>query len=140
MKKTKYIEKILEMQKNSAAEYLGIKPVDFDENFIELHMPISEKLKQPYGILHGGMNMVLAESAASIHAAYGRNLDEEVPVGIEINGSHVGMASDGNVKAIAKVANRTKNFIVHTVEIWHIETDKLLSTARVTNYYKKINK
>ncbi len=140
MDKNEYIEMVLEIQKNTAGGFLGIKPVDFDENFIELHMPITDKVRQPYGILHGGMNMVLAESAASLHASYGRNLGEEVPVGIEINGSHVGMASDGNVKAIAKVANRTKNFIVHTVEIWHIETNKLLSTARVTNYYKKISK
>ena len=140
MDKQKYIEMILATQGNSAGKFLEIVPTDVGEDFIELQMPITDKVRQPYGILHGGMSMVLAETAASIHASYGLDLSKEVPVGVEISGSHVGMAKDGHVKAIAKVAKRSRKFVVHTVEIRHVETDELLSTARVTNYFKSIDK
>ena len=140
MDKQTRLDNFMALEGNSAGKYLGISLVDIGEDFIELSMPITDKVRQPFGLLHGGMSMALAESAASMHAAYILDLSKEVPVGIEINGSHVGMAREGNVKAIARIANRSRKFVVHTVEIRLVETDELLSTARVTNYFKKIDR
>jgi 1,4-dihydroxy-2-naphthoyl-CoA hydrolase len=124
--------------KNSAIEHLDIRITDVDDDSIEMTMPVNEKTRQPFGLLHGGMNMVLAESAASFHATWGVDLSERVPVGIEISGSHLRSASDGLVRAKARVLRRSRNFIVHQVDIFHEETGKQLSAARVTNYYKRV--
>jgi uncharacterized protein (TIGR00369 family) len=124
------------VHKHTAVENLGIELVDIDDRHIELSMPISDKARQPYGLLHGGISMALAETAASAHATWGKDPSVVQPVGIEINGSHVRSASDGEVRAVAKVVRRTNSLIVHQVNIVHQDTGKLLSTARVTNFYK----
>ncbi len=112
--------------------------VDIDDDHIELSMPITDAVRQPLGMLHGGVSMVLAETAASIHAAWGVDVSKIVPVGIEINGSHLNSAKDGHVKAIARVLRRSRTLIVHQIDIIHVETEQLLASARVTNFYKKV--
>ena len=124
------------LHKNTAVEHLEIALVDISDDRIELSMPISDKTRQPYGLLHGGASMLLAETAASVHATWGVDLSQKRPVGIEINGSHVRSASEGEVRAVATVVRRSKSMIVHQIEIIHHDTGKLLSTARVTNFYK----
>lgn len=123
---------------NSALAHLGIEVIQIEDDVIELHMPITDAVRQPFGYLHGGINMVLAETAASYHACWGVDLNKIVPFGIEINGSHLNSAKDGTVKAIGKVVRRSRSLIVHQVDMYHIESEKHLSTARVTNYYKKL--
>ncbi len=125
---------------NSTFTYLGIELIDVDEDGIEMQMPITDKVRQPMGVLHGGINMVLAESAASIHACWGVDLNEKVPYGVEINGSHLNSATEGTVRAVGKVIRRSRSLIVHQVDIYLIETEKHLSTARVTNFYKEVRK
>jgi 1,4-dihydroxy-2-naphthoyl-CoA hydrolase len=124
--------------RNTAIEALGIEMVDVDDDQLVLEMPVTDKTKQPFGLLHGGISMVLAETAASSHAMWGVDFSKFIPVGIEINGSHLRSASDGRVRAIARVVRRSRTLIVHQIDIWHIETDKQLCTARVTNYYKPV--
>ena len=123
--------------KNSSA-YLGIEIERYDADGAVLTMPISDKTRQPLGLFHGGMSMVLAESAASIHSCWGLDLTRFMPVGIEINGSHLNSATDGNVRATARVLRRGRNTIVHEIEVHHIETGKLMCVSRVTNFFKPI--
>jgi uncharacterized protein (TIGR00369 family) len=99
--------------------------VEFSEHSIILSMPISDATRQPYGLLHGGVSMVLAETAASYHACWGIDLNEKAPVGIEINGSHLDSADSGNVRAVAKVLRKSASLIVHEVAITHVESGKL---------------
>lgn len=115
---------------------LNIQITAIDDDHIEMTMPISDAARQPFGLLHGGISMLLAESAASSHASWGVDLEAYLPVGIEINGSHLRAADEGAVRAVATVIRRSRSLIVHQVEIYHQESGKLLSTARVTNYYK----
>lgn len=121
---------------NTAVENLEIALEAIDENGIVLTMPITDKTRQPYGLLHGGITMVLAETAASAHASWGVDLNEKMPVGIEINASHVRSAREGVVRAEGKVVRRSRSLIVHQVDVTLVETGELLSTARVTNFYK----
>jgi uncharacterized protein (TIGR00369 family) len=116
---------------------LDIKVEEYTESSIVLSMPISDATRQPYGLLHGGVSMVLAETAASFHACWGVDLNKKVPVGIEINGSHLDSADSGNVRAVGKVLRKSGSLIVHEVAITHVETGKLLCIGRVTNFYKK---
>ncbi len=127
-----------ELIRNSVAEVLEFELVDIGDDFIEMRMPITNNARQPLGMLHGGVSMVLAESAASAHAAWGIDLSKIVPVGIEINGSHLNSATEGTVRALGKVLRRSRSLVVHQVDIIHEESGKLLSSARVTNYYKTV--
>jgi 1,4-dihydroxy-2-naphthoyl-CoA hydrolase len=120
----------------AAVQHLGIWLEAVNSEKIVLKMTITDKARQPYGLLHGGISMVLAETAASMHACWGVDLSKQFPVGIEINGSHIRSASEGIVRAEGKVVRRTRSLIVHQVEITSDETNQLLCTARVTNFYK----
>lgn len=124
----------------TAVEHLGITIQAVSSDQIVLKMPITDKARQPYGLLHGGISMVLAETAASLHACWGIDLTKVLPVGIEINGSHVRSASEGIVRAEARVVRRTRSLIVHQVDILLEDPDQLLSSARVTNFYKATGK
>ena len=115
---------------------LGIEIEEINAERIVLSLPITDAVRQPMGLLHGGVNMVLAESAASMHACWGVDLSKTVPVGIEINGSHLRSASTGRVRAVGEVVRRSRTLVVHEVKIFHEETGKLLCVARVTNFYK----
>jgi uncharacterized protein (TIGR00369 family) len=123
----------------NATAFLGIEIERYDADGAVLTMPVSEKTLQPLGLFHGGMSLVLAESAASIHSCWGLDLTRFMPVGIEINGSHLNSARDGNVRATARVLRRGRNTIVHEIEIHHVETGNLLCVSRVTNFFKPIS-
>ncbi len=121
----------------NAASHLDITITRFDADGVEMTMPITDKCRQPLGLLHGGMSMVLAESAASLHACWGIDLQEQAPVGIEINGSHLRSAREGTVRAVGTVIRRARSLIVHEVRISHVESGELLCISRVTNFYKR---
>lgn len=128
------------MHANTVIEHLGIKLEAINADQIVLTMPISDKARQPFGLLHGGISMVLAETAGSVHACWGIDLSKVSPVGIEISGSHVRSAQEGTVRAVGRVVRRSRAMIVHQVEIFLVESGELLCTARVTNYYKPARK
>lgn len=123
---------------NTALEPLGVEVLSVDENGLTLRMPITNATRQPFGLLHGGISLLLAESAASMHSAWDINPEEVAPVGIEINGSHLRSATSGHVIATARLLRRSQSFAFHSVEITHEETGHQLCACRVTNYYKRI--
>ena len=122
---------------NTALEPLGIQVTSVNAESLSLRMPITNTSRQPFGLLHGGISLLLAESAASMHACWGIDLNSVFPVGIEINGSHLRSASSGYVLATAQLLRRSKTLAVHEVKIVHEETNELLCVCRVTNYYKR---
>jgi 1,4-dihydroxy-2-naphthoyl-CoA hydrolase len=132
------VDQLRALLPNTAPEALGVEIVSVDAEHILLRMPMSDRVRQPYGLLHGGISMVLAETAASLHACWDVDLARCAPVGIEINGSHLRSASDGHILAKGSVVRRSAKLAVHSVEIRHEETDRLLCLARVTNFYKVV--
>ena len=134
--KQAWIDNFHQITRDTAVEALEIRLVDIDDNTIVLLMPIKDKHRQPYGLLHGGVSMLLAETAASFHASWGVDFNQVAPVGIEINGSHLRSATEGHVRAVGRILRRSRALIVHEIEIIHEESGKLLSIGRVTNYYK----
>lgn len=129
-----------QMHVNTAVEHLGIQLESISADQIVLTMPITDKARQPYGLLHGGITMALVETAASVHASWGVDLSEKAPVGIEINGSHIRSAREGTVRAVGKVVRRSRSMIVHQVDVYLVESGELLSIARMTNFYKPMRK
>jgi len=117
---------------------LGITLVHVEDDLLVLEMPITDAARQPMGLLHGGVRLLLAEEAASYHSAWGLDLTVARPVGLEASGSHLRSARDGHVQARARVVRRSSQVVVHDVQIVHVETGDLLSVVRVTNLILRI--
>jgi 1,4-dihydroxy-2-naphthoyl-CoA hydrolase len=130
------IEQLRALLPKTAPEALGVEIISADKESLILRMPMSDRARQPLGLLHGGISMVLAETAASLHACWDIDLSLFIPVGIEINGSHIRSASEGHILAKATVLRRSTKLVVHNVEIAHEESGRVLCLARVTNFYK----
>ncbi len=116
-KQTLDVETLHELQKNTMSEWLGVKFLEIGDDFITASMPITERTRQPMGLLHGGASTALAETLGSIAAAFCVNdpADSSV-VGVEINATHLRSAKSGEV--IAKV---TPIKIGRRLQTWHIE-------------------
>jgi uncharacterized protein (TIGR00369 family) len=124
------------MWPGTALEAFGLILVEVGDDRLVLEMPIKPEHRQPMGLLHGGVHLFLAESAASLHACLGIDLRKKHPVGIEVNGSHLHSVRDGNVCATAEVVRRSKTKIIHQVAIHHVESGRQLCVCRVTNLYR----
>lgn len=125
---------------NTALEPLGAQVISLSEVEAAIKIPITNAARQPLGQLHGGISLLLAESVASMHAAFLVDIGEKVPVGIEINGSHLNSAAEGHVVATGRVLRQSRSLIVHQVDVTHVESGKLLCSARVTNFYKPVRR
>ncbi len=98
----------------SIHELLDVEFVETGPDRVVLRIPVDWKVHQPYGILHGGVSALLAESAASLGAALAAGPDRSV-VGIELNASHLRSLRDGHLTAEA-----TPVRVGRTVQVWRI--------------------
>ena len=126
------------MMPGTALEAMHLQLESVDAEHLTVSMPVTAQAKQPAGLLHGGMTVFLMESASSMHACFGVDLRKRAPVGIEVSASHVGAVADGTVRATAKVVRRSHSFLIHTVEVTHVESGRIVSAGRVTNYYVRV--
>ena len=112
-------------------ELLGLKTTLLSAEKTIVEVPISEKLMQPYGVVHGGINALLAETAASLGAK--ECLPSHlVPVGVDIHTHHLKAATHGTL-----VATATPVTIGHSLQVWSVSiheksTDTLTSMSMVT--------
>jgi 1,4-dihydroxy-2-naphthoyl-CoA hydrolase len=121
--------------RQTVLDTLDIKIESAEKDLVVLSMPVTEKVHQYTGILHGGVSVVLAETAAAIGSAFNVDLEHFTPVGIEINANHVRSISRGSVMARAQPI-----YVGRQLSVWSIEiTDdrgRLVSTARCTMMHK----
>ena len=97
-------------------KYLDVEVTEIGDDFVIAKMPVTEKTKQPYGILHGGASCVLAESVGSIAAALIMDGEKKYPVGIEINANHISSPTDGHIYAKAVPVH-----IGGSTSVWNID-------------------
>lgn len=125
------VEKLNIINKGSLAGHLGIEITEIGLDFIEAKMPIDERTKQPYGVLHGGASLALAETVGSIAGNAVLTNENNHCVGLEINGNHLRSVASGWVYARA-----TPLHIGKRTQVWEIkistETKKLACIARLT--------
>ena len=95
-------------------ELLGVETLEAGPERVVMRLPVDWRVHQPYGILHGGVSALLAESAASFGAALAAGPDRRV-VGIELNASHLRALRDGHLTAEA-----TPIRVGRTVQVWRI--------------------
>jgi uncharacterized protein (TIGR00369 family) len=100
--------------RRSIHELLDVEVVEAGPTRVVLRLPVDWKVHQPYGILHGGVSALLAESAASFGGALAAGPERSV-VGIELNASHLRSLRDGHLTADA-----TPIRVGRTVQVWRI--------------------
>ncbi|WP_125762894.1 PaaI family thioesterase [Companilactobacillus hulinensis] len=98
-------------------ENLGIETVEQNKNRVTLKMKVEDKHLQPYKIMHGGINAVLAETAASIGANLNISEPDEVAVGVDISTHHLNTVKDGVINAEAMPIK-----IGYNIQVWQVIT------------------
>ena len=110
---------------------LGIELVELTPDRVVATMPVDDRTRQPFGILHGGASIALAETVASFGAVMRIDRDRFIAVGQEINGNHLRGKSEGVVTAIA-----TPTHVGRTSHVWSIEirdeAGRLVCVSRCT--------
>lgn len=118
-------------------DHLGIHYKNISKDSVELELTIEEQHKQPYGIMHGGISAVLAETAASLGANAQLDTTKEVAVGLELNLNHLRAVPNGTIIAVA-----TPLHIGKKTQVWEIkiinEQKKLVSAGRCTLFIQEL--
>ena len=130
-----YRDKILkvcnESSKNTLMHTLDIEYVDIGENYLVGKMPVTPKVHQPDGVLHGGATVALAESVGSMASYIFMDAQKLLVRGIEISANHIRSVKEGEVYARATVMHKGK-----TTQLWDIKItdaeDNLISLCKLT--------
>ena len=109
------IEQLNAQQKNTIGELLDICFESFDEESLTASMVVDHRTHQPYGLLHGGASVVLAESVGSVAAYLCIDTSKFYCVGLEVNANHLRGVRSGRVTAVAKAIH-----IGRTTQVWDI--------------------
>ncbi len=109
------IEQLNAGQKNSIGELLDIRIESFDDDSLTASMPVDHRTHQPFGLLHGGASVVLAESVGSMAAYLCVDPSKFYCVGLEVNANHLRGVRSGRVTAVAKAIH-----IGRTTQVWDI--------------------
>ena len=131
MDKQEKIHQINYDGKNTIISALGIEITDLGDNFICGKMPVDQRTKQPFGLLHGGASVVLAETLGSIGGMAKVENNNETVVGIEINANHLKSVDDGWVYGKATPIRIGKKIQVWEIKITN-EGNDLVCISRLT--------
>lgn len=118
---------------------LGIDITEVGEGKVTATMPVDNRTRQPFGFLHGGASVALAETVASVGAYELVDKTTEAVVGLEINANHIKGKRDGMVTAHGTVLHRGKSTMVWDVKIVD-EIGQLICVSRCTVAIIKITK
>ena len=131
MDKKEILRKIEERTGNTMVSTLGIEITDFGEEYLCGKMPVDDRTKQPFGLLHGGASVAFAETLGSMGAGMHVDLENYSVIGIEINSSHLKAMKEGWVygKAVPIRVGRK-------IQVWDIdikdEKDNMVCKSRLT--------
>lgn len=116
---------------NALPGHIGIEFVEIGDDWLKARMPVDRRTLQPFGRLHGGASVALAETVGSIAGSLTVDPAVGVVVGMEINANHIRPAKDGFVYGTAKA-----EALGRTTQVWTIrvtdEQDKLVCLSRIT--------
>jgi 1,4-dihydroxy-2-naphthoyl-CoA hydrolase len=130
-KKPPTFEQLHEWNADTAAERLGIEFTDIGDDWLSARMPVDSRTVQPFGILHGGASVLLAETVGSCAANFCVDEASAYCVGLDINANHVRSASTGWVTGTARPCH-----IGRSTQVWEIrvvdEAGQLVCISRLT--------
>ena len=113
------------------ADAIGIEFIELTAEKVVATMPVDDRTKQPFGLLHGGASAALAETVASIGAFLNIDGETQAAVGVELNVNHLRAKTEGIVTATATPLHRGRR-----TQVWDIriedEDAKLVAVSRLT--------
>jgi uncharacterized protein (TIGR00369 family) len=119
------------MNKNTLMETLDIEFIKVGEDFLTARMPVTQKVHQPDGVLHGGASVALAESVGSAASHIFLDTDQFMIRGLEISANHTKSIKDGYVYATARFIHKGR-----TTQLWEIKivngNNELISICKLT--------
>ncbi|WP_102264181.1 PaaI family thioesterase [Mesobacillus jeotgali] len=116
---------------NTLLGALGIEITELQKGKVVATMPVDDRTRQPFGLLHGGASVALAETVASVGAFELVDKENEVVVGLEINANHIRAKKDGLVTAVGTVLHQGKTTMVWDIKITD-EEEQLVCISRCT--------
>ncbi|MGN6482436.1 hotdog fold thioesterase [Luteibacter sp.] len=125
------LDRINGWSRNTMMETLDIRFTAFGDDWLRGTMPVDHRTQQPFGLLHGGASVVLAETLGSSAALLTLDVEKEIAVGLDINANHIRGVRGGIVTGTAKAVH-----LGRTTQVWEIrieeETGKLVCLSRLT--------
>ena len=109
------VQILTDIHKNTAVERLGIEFLEVGDDYLRARVPVDGRTRQPYGSLHGGVSVVLAETLGSCGAAYAAPEGHRA-VGLDINANHLRSATSGWVTGTARPVH-----VGRTTQVWQID-------------------
>jgi 1,4-dihydroxy-2-naphthoyl-CoA hydrolase len=117
--------------KNTLNDHIGIHFTEIGENYLKATMPVDDRTRQPYGLLHGGASVALAETLGSFASALVIDTENFICVGQEINANHIRGIKSGYVTGITHPIHIGASSHVWEIKIYD-ETEKLVCISRLT--------
>ena len=132
------VKKMNALNEGTMMETLGIEYLEVKEGFVYARMFVKKELSQPYGMLHGGASMALAESIGGVGSAVYVDIETYVIRGMQMSANHVKAAKVGSyVYATATILHKGRQTHVWNIDIKNEDGD-LVSTCRLTNFVFKM--
>ncbi len=110
------LAEVRKLQSGTINEHIGVEITEVGDDFLRGTMPVDNRTRQPYGILHGGATVVLAETLGSLSAGLTLDRSRHYCVGLEVNANHLRSVSEGHVTGTAKPYH-----IGRSTQVWGIE-------------------
>lgn len=123
--------RLKEISQHTMAEVIGLEITDVQEGLVKGRLPVDSRTHQPYGLLHGGASVVLAETLGSVGSHVLVESSGKGAVGIEVNANHVKGVRSGWVHGTATLTHRGGRLHVWNIEIRDDGGD-LVCTSRLT--------
>jgi len=124
------LELLDKISASTASHHVGIEFLEFGDDYLKARMPVDARTRQPAGILHGGMSVVLAETLGSCAATFAAPPGHRV-VGLDINANHLRAVTQGWVTGTARAVH-----VGRTTQVWQIdiqnEEGQLTCVSRIT--------
>jgi 1,4-dihydroxy-2-naphthoyl-CoA hydrolase len=125
------LERVNAWNAGTMVEHLGIRITDVGDDHLRGTMPVDARTKQPFGLLHGGASVALAETLGSVAGTLCVDASEAMAVGLDINANHVRAMTDGIVTGTARPLHLGRN-----TQVWEIRIEndagKLVCISRLT--------
>jgi len=138
-KKKEILDQLNKASKNTLGETLDIIYTDVSDDFLTATMPVTPKVHQPYGIMHGGASCVLAETLGSCLSLINLDISKSVPVGTNINSNHLRAIREGIVTGTATFIRKGNTMHVSQIEI-RDEKGNLINHTTMTNNIVPVGK
>ncbi len=125
------LQELNALSDGNMGEHLGMVFSEIGPDFLKAYMPVDQRTRQPYGLLHGGASVALAETLGSVASALVTNPQKFICVGLEVNANHLSSVKSGKVTGTCMPLRLGRTTHVWDIRI-HDERARLVCISRLT--------